>query len=44
MRGMTPDKAREQVEAMLHDGRMTQQQFESIKAQAQNICAILGIK
>lgn len=41
---MTPDKAREQVEAMLHDGRMTQQQFENIKAQAQNICAILGIK
>lgn len=44
MRGMTPNKARDQVEAMLHDGRMSQKQFESLKNQAQNICALLGIK
>lgn len=44
MRGMTPDNAKEQVEAMLHDGRMSGQQFEALKAQAQNICGLLGIK
>lgn len=44
MRSMTPDKARDQVEAMLRDGRMSQQQFESLKSQAQSICSILGIK
>lgn len=41
---MTPSKAKEQVEEMLHDGRLTEQQFEAIKVQAQNICSLLGIK
>lgn len=44
MRGMTPDKAKDQVESMVKSGQISQQQFESLKAQAQNICDFLGIK
>ena len=35
--GMTPPKAEEQVRQMLADGRMTQQQFDALKQQAQDL-------
>ena len=35
--GMTPQKAEEQVRQMLADGRMTQQQFDALKQQAQDL-------
>lgn len=34
---MTPQKAEEQVRQMLADGRMTQQQFDALKQQAQDL-------
>lgn len=38
---MTPQKAEEQVRQMLADGRMSQQQFESLKQQAQGLMQFL---
>lgn len=38
---MTPQKAEEQVRQMLADGRMSQQQFESLKQQAQGLMRFL---
>ena len=35
--GMTPQKAEEEVRQMLADGRMTQQQFDALKQQAQGL-------
>lgn len=35
--GITPQKAEEQVRQMLADGRMTQQQFDALKQQAQDL-------
>lgn len=35
--GITPQKAEEQVRQMLADGRMTQQQFDALKQQAQGL-------
>ena len=39
--GMTPQKAEEQVRQMLADGRMTQQQFDALKQQAQDLAQFL---
>lgn len=44
LRNMTPDKAKEQVESMVQSGQISQQQFETLKAKAQSICDLLGIK
>lgn len=44
LRNMTPDKAKAQVESMVQSGQISQQQFESLKAKAQSICDLLGIK
>lgn len=38
---ITPQKAEEQVRQMLADGRMSQQQFESLKQQAQGLMQFL---
>ena len=35
--GITPQKAEEQVRQMLADGQMTQQQFDALKQQAQDL-------
>lgn len=37
---MTPQKAEEQVRQMLADGRMTQQQFDALKQQAQDLMSL----
>lgn len=39
--GITPQKAEEQVRQMLADGRMTQQQFDALKQQAQDLAQFL---
>lgn len=44
MKGMTPDKAKSEVESLIQSGKMSRQEFEQLKSQAQGICALLGIK
>lgn len=44
LRNMTPEKAKAQVESMVQSGQISKQQFESLKAKAQGICDLLGIK
>ena len=44
MRGMTPDKAKSQIDSLMQSGQMSREQFESLKSQAQGICNLLGIK
>lgn len=39
--GLTPQGAEEQVRQMLADGRMTQQQFDALKQQAQSLAQFL---
>ena len=39
--GMTPQKARQQIQEMLADGRMRQDQFQQLQRQAQEFARFL---
>lgn len=39
--GMTPQKARQQIQEMLADGRMSQDQFQQLQRQAQEFARFL---
>ena len=39
--GMTPQKAQQEIERMLADGRMSQEQFRQLKEQAQAFAKLL---
>lgn len=39
--GMTPQKARQQIQEMLADGRMSQNQFQQLQRQAQEFARFL---
>lgn len=42
-RGMTPEKARQQVEQLLASGKMSRQQFDELKQQAKRLMQFFGI-
>lgn len=39
--GMTPQKAQQQIQEMLADGRMSQEQFQQLQRQAQEFARFL---
>ena len=41
--GMTPEKARKQVEQLLASGKMSRQQFQQLQQQAKQLMQFLGI-
>ena len=41
---MTPQGAQQQVQQLLSSGRMTQQQFQQLQAQARQFAQFLGLK
>lgn len=42
--GMTPQGAQQQIRQLLSSGRMTQQQFQQLQAQARQFAQFLGLK
>ena len=42
--GMTPEKARQQVEQLLSSGKMSQQQFQELQRQAKEFMQLFGLK
>ena len=43
-RGMTPEKAKQQVEQLLASGKMSRQQFQQLQQQAKRLMQFLGQK
>ena len=43
-RGMTPEKARQQVEQLLSSGKMSRQQFQQLQQQAKQLMQFFGQK
>lgn len=43
-RGMTPEKARQQVEQLLASGKMSRQQFQQLQQQAKQLMQFFGQK
>lgn len=41
--GMTPEKARQQVEQLLASGKMSRQQFQQLQQQAKQLMQFLGM-
>ena len=41
--GMTPEKARQQVEQLLASGKMSRQQFQQLQQQAKQLMQFLGL-
>lgn len=42
--GMTPEKARQQVEQLLSSGQMSRQQFQQLEQQAKQLMQVFGQK
>lgn len=42
-RGMTPEKARQQVEQLLSSGKMSRQQFQQLQQQAKQLMQFFGL-
>ena len=42
--GMTPEKARQQVEQLLASGQMSRQQFQQLQQQAKQLMQVFGQK
>ena len=42
--GMTPEKARQQVEQLLASGKMSRQQFQQLQQQAKQLMQVFGQK